>query len=109
MANMDYNRSVSGGGARPKVSFNNNYDFSTFINSYTRTNKNLDNVMQDDGTMDLNLFLEDEVQTVQTQAVVAEAITTQTIENNKVDTVERNPEVAKTEPPKQEEKGFCRR
>ena len=106
MANMDYNRSVSGGGARPKVSFNNNYDFSTFINSYTRTNKNLDNVMQDDGTMDLNLFLEDEVQTVQTQAVVAEAITTQTIENNKVDTVERNPEVAKTEPPKQEEKGF---
>ena len=42
--------------------------------------------MQDDGTMDLNLFLEDEVQTVQTQAVVAEAITTQTIENNKVET-----------------------
>lgn len=106
MSNMDYNRTVSGGGARPKVSFTNNYDFSTFINSYTRTNKNLDTIIQDDGTMDLNLFLEDEVQAVQTQAVVSESTQTQAMEQNKVDTVERNPEVEKTEPPKKEEKGF---
>lgn len=61
MSNMDYNRTVSGGGARPKVSFNNTYNFDNFVKSYTKTNSNpsATSLTNSDGTMDLNFFLED--------------------------------------------------